>query len=109
MNLSYKQKTIIAIYILRLGNIMDTFILYYCLTFGSGQHPYAPLAVSQQVFPVLHSDFPSGHTTLSTFTSIDGSLLNQGTEKSPFVHFPLLVSHVVSDGQQCFLSEQHTA
>ena len=32
--------------------------------FGKGQHPYSPDESLQQVFPLGHSDWPSGHSTL---------------------------------------------
>ena len=32
--------------------------------FGNGQQPYSPDANLQHVFPLGHSDWPSGHVTL---------------------------------------------
>lgn len=45
-------------------------------TFGMGQHPHWPSAVSQQVAPFGHSDTPSSHRTAvaSSFTTTRGRL-----------------------------------
>ncbi len=71
-------------------------------TFGSGQQPYCPLGITQQVVLSGQELFPSGHCTIrsseckvaawvkviagvkvrsSADTSRDGVLYNQGTEK----------------------------
>ena len=38
--------------------------------FGKGQHPYSPDESLQQVFPLGHSDWPSGQTTLCNFKAV---------------------------------------
>ena len=42
-------------------------------TLGKGQHPYCPVLVLQQVWPVWHCDWPPGHMTFSEFTLLRGS------------------------------------
>ena len=77
-------------------------------TFGRGQHPYCPEDSLQHVWPVLHWDCPSGHTTFWALNA--GIFSNQSVMRlSPLIHFPEDTSHLVFSGQQCLPSLQHTA
>ena len=77
-------------------------------TFGRGQHPYCPEDSLQHVWPVLHWDCPSGHTTFWALNA--GVFSNQSMiTLSPLKHFPEDTSHFVFSGQQCLPSLQHTA
>ena len=76
--------------------------------FGIGQHPHCPLDSLQHVFPVGHSDCPSGHVTSPSFKAA-GLFSIIAMAMSPFVQVPADRSQVYPDGQQCSPSEQQTA
>ena len=103
-------------------------------TLGKGQHPYCPVLVLQQVWPVGHWDWPPGHMTFSAFTLLTGSASISSIATSPFsiftsyagctlsisldvhlfwslrpIHLWPTKSHVVPCGQQCMWSAQHIA